>query len=102
MQKIDAHIHYYGDHPDCLQLLERLDIKLLNICFVQHSQDPWRSQADLYQKLAAQAPRRFAWCTSFDLPRFDDPNYVDKVIAGLQQDFAAGAIACKIWVSAPK
>jgi predicted TIM-barrel fold metal-dependent hydrolase len=97
MQKIDAHIHFYGDHPDCLQLLERLDVKLLNICVPTDNQGEWREQAEVYQKLAAAAPDRYAWCTGFDLPRFDDPDYVDKVIDGLKQDFAAGAIACKIW-----
>ena len=97
MKKIDAHIHYHGDHPDCLQRLDRLEIKLLNVCVAHDSEDQWRSQADFYQSLAVNAPRHFAWCTSIDLPRFNDPNYVDKVIAGLSQDFAAGAIACKIW-----
>jgi predicted TIM-barrel fold metal-dependent hydrolase len=97
MTKIDAHIHFYGDHPDCLELLERLDVKLLNICVAEDSQGQWRSQARMYQKLTAAQPDRFAWCTSFDLPRFDDPDYVDQVIAGLAQDIEAGAIACKVW-----
>jgi predicted TIM-barrel fold metal-dependent hydrolase len=97
MQRIDAHIHYYGDHPDCLQLLDRLDIKLLNVCVATDNQGQWRSQAEVYQELAATAPSRFAWCTGFDLPRFDDRDYVDQVIEGLKRDFAAGAIACKIW-----
>jgi predicted TIM-barrel fold metal-dependent hydrolase len=98
MEKIDAHIHFPGDHPDCLRLLDRLEVKVLNICFVhEDNQAAWRSQVEIYQRLAAQSPHRFAWCTSFDLPRFDDPDYIDKVIAGLEQDIKAGAIACKIW-----
>lgn len=97
MEKIDAHIHFYGDHPDCIQLLERLEVKLLNITFVHDDQDPWRRQAEGYGRLASQFPQRFAWCTSFDLPRFDDPDYVDKAIAGLKEDIKAGAVACKLW-----
>ena len=62
MEKIDAHIHFYGDHPDCVRLLERLKIKLLNITFVHDNQDPWRSQAEGYGRLAAQFPQRFACC----------------------------------------
>ena len=97
MKKIDAHIHFPGDHPDCLSMLERLNIKHLNICVVHDEADNWRSQADGYGGLASDQPDRFAWCTSIDLPRFDDAEYVERAIAGLEQDFAAGAIACKIW-----
>jgi len=32
--RIDAHIHYVGDHPDCISLLARLGLKLLNVCVV--------------------------------------------------------------------
>ena len=97
MPKIDAHLHFYGDHPACWRLMERLDLKHLNICVAEDSAGQWRDQADFYQNLTKDKPERFAWCTSFDLPRFDDAEYVDKVIEGLQQDIAAGAIACKIW-----
>lgn len=97
MQKIDAHIHYSGDHSDCYHLLERLDLKLINVCVAQDSAGAWRDQAEVYMDLQAAAPQHYAWCTSFDLPRFDDPDYVDRVIAGIEGDVAAGAIACKIW-----
>ena len=46
-------------------------------------------------------PDRFTWCTSFDLPRFDADfeasTYVQSVNNGIDRDFAAGAVACKIW-----
>jgi predicted TIM-barrel fold metal-dependent hydrolase len=94
---IDAHIHY-GDHdPALLALLAEFDLKLLNICVAQDAHGAWRTQANTYCALAQTHPRRFAWCTSFDLPRFDDTTYVEQVIAGLDRDFAAGAVACKIW-----
>lgn len=97
MQKIDAHIHFTGDHPDCLAVLKRMDIKLLNICVAHENGDGWRSQATHYSSLATDTPPHFGWCTSIDLPRFDDPDYVERVIVQLDQDFAAGAIACKLW-----
>jgi hypothetical protein len=68
MQKIDAHIHFVADHPDSVQLLADLDLKLLNIC-VAHDNAVWRrDEAEPYEKLARQHPDRFAWCTSFDVP----------------------------------
>jgi hypothetical protein len=94
---IDAHIHYGDDAPALLALLEQFDLKLLNICVAEDAHGHWRSQAETYRRLAQTYPQRFAWCTSFDLPRFDDPGYAEEVIAGLDADFAAGAIACKVW-----
>jgi predicted TIM-barrel fold metal-dependent hydrolase len=96
MTIIDAHIHYGDDHPDLLALLDEFDLKLLNIC-VAHTHDDWPNQARRYRMLAEQYPEYFAWCTTFDLPRFDDPDYVPNVIAQLDRDFASGAVACKIW-----
>ncbi len=96
MPKIDAHLHYHGDHADNIALLERMDIKLLNICVSQDTAGAWRTQADYYQNLQTRFPERFAWITSFDLPDFSD-DYADRVIEGLLKDFDAGAIACKVW-----
>jgi len=94
---IDAHIHYGDDAPELLALLEELDIALLNICFVNNPAINWRPQADNYLSLHRRYPQRFAWCTSFDLPRFDDVGYADRVIEGLSRDFSNGAVACKVW-----
>lgn len=98
MSIIDAHIHYGDDAPALLALLAEFDVKLLNISLAQDAHGAWRAEnSERYCALAQAHPQRFAWCTSFDLPRFGDPHYVDAVIAGLDADFAAGAVACKIW-----
>jgi len=94
MQKVDAHIHYNGDHPDCIRVLERLDLKLLNVCVAHDTSGQWRSRAKMYRQLSEEHPARYAWCTTFDPPAFDDPDYVDRVLDGLDRDFAVG---CKIW-----
>ena len=97
MQKIDVHIHIYGDHADNIGFLERLDLKHLNVCVVTVAGTAWRAGADVFRGLAERFPERYAWCTSFDLPDFDDSDYADRVISGLQEDIGAGAIACKAW-----
>jgi predicted TIM-barrel fold metal-dependent hydrolase len=106
MRKIDAHMHFGDLHADVAALLAEFDLKLLNICVADSalnqegrgtSGDGWRGQAELYRQLAQSSPDRYAWCTTFDLPRFDDPTYVGSVLAGLEQDFGDGAIACKVW-----
>lgn len=94
---IDAHIHYGDNAPELLDLLDKFNLQLLNICVAQDNHGAWRDQAETYARLAHEDPTHFAWCTSFDLPRFDDPHYIDSVLAGLDTDFANGAVACKIW-----
>jgi predicted TIM-barrel fold metal-dependent hydrolase len=97
MKRIDAHLHVAADTPESQTLMQRYDLKYMNICVAEDAHGAWRTQADAYAPLAKSQPDRFAWCTTFDLPRFDDPHYIEKVLQGLEQDFADGAIACKIW-----
>lgn len=102
MKAIDAHIHYGDDHPELLALLESLDLKLLNISFAKEPGRAWRQTAQRYRQLAADFPQRFGWVTSFDLPQpsaadFDPAQFVEDAVAGLAQDFAAGAVGCKVW-----
>ena len=108
MPKIDAHIHLIPDHPESIKLIEEFDLKLLNInvdytkkCFPTEGkwwrEHVWRDHAKYYRELMQKFPERFSWCTTFDLPDFGNPKYIDHVIQGLEQDFADGAIACKVW-----
>jgi predicted TIM-barrel fold metal-dependent hydrolase len=95
MPRVDAHIHVNGDHADFLALLERLDVKLFNVC-VAHGGDDWRTWAAACQALTRRHPERYAWCTTFDLPDFT-PDYAERAIAALEADLRSGAIACKVW-----
>ncbi|MCG3149130.1 MAG: hypothetical protein PCFJNLEI_02589 [Verrucomicrobiae bacterium] len=97
MQIIDAHIHFIGNHPDSLALLEELDVKLLNVCAALGGADWRKLMWHDYRALAREQPARFAWCTAFDLPDFQEAGYADRVLRGLEQDFADGAVACKVW-----
>jgi predicted TIM-barrel fold metal-dependent hydrolase len=95
MRIIDAHLHYLANDPETLPVPDQLDLKFLNVCVAVGD---WpKDQASLYRKLAAERPARYAWCTSFDLPGTNDPAYADRCIARLDEDFADGAVGCKIW-----
>jgi predicted TIM-barrel fold metal-dependent hydrolase len=101
---LDAHVHYVGDHPDALALLGELDLKLLNVCVAHSPCVAWRGDAELFGRLAQQYPERYAWCTTFDPPDdtalagpVEGQHYVDRVVAGLVEDFASGAVAGKFW-----
>ncbi len=102
MNIIDAHSHIAVDDEEGIRFLRESNIRLLNISIGMSADGSWRSSpefwgADHYQDLAAKHPGQFAWCTSFDPPVADDAHYADRVIAGLDADFARGAVACKIW-----
>ena len=85
--RIDAHIHYFGDHPDSIAMLERLDLQLLNICVAHGPAGDWRTrEAEVYRELADTHPTRYAWCTTFDLPDFKEADYAE----GVRQARAAG------------
>lgn len=97
MPRIDAHAHICSDHPAVLDLLARLDLTCFNICVASEGND-WRGrQRDAYCDLARRHGERYRWITSFDLPDVNDPDYVDRVIADIDRDFADGAIAVKAW-----
>lgn len=98
MPLYDAHIHFNANIPAALEILEKRDLKLLNICVATDNQGKWGTQRECWGKLARENPKRFAWITSFDLPRFDDPHYAEAAVAGVQRDLReGGAIGVKIW-----
>lgn len=97
MYKIDAHIHFVGDHADCIALFERLELKLLNVCVASSGHGGWRAVARVFKSLADAYPERYAWCTTVDPPDPADPEYAERAIASLEKDFQAGAVACKFW-----
>jgi hypothetical protein len=105
MDRVDAHIHLYGDDPETVALLAEAGIKALNICVASGD---WRESVQPgFRTLAQKHPERYAWCTSFDLPAGDgavgvedhavDSDYAEAVIAGLGDDIAGGAVAVKAW-----
>ena len=96
MKTIDAHIHFYGDHPDCIRPLKEMDLMLLNVCVASTGGD-WHDQREGFRRLAQEHPQRYAWCTSFDPPDFAASDYAERVIEQLRRDFDSGAVACKFW-----
>lgn len=100
--RIDAHLHLSCDGDVGLQLLADLDLKLLNISVPTPDRAGWRARTAVFHQLADQHPERFAWVAGFDLPTWDEdgqlePGYVERTIAELQRDLAAGAVGVKIW-----
>jgi len=96
---IDAHAHVDGDHEESAAAFEAMGARLLNVALAWDETDRWKESSDAYRRLAEKWPRVYGWCTSFDLPKFGDPGWADRVVSGLGEDFRNGAVACKVWRS---
>jgi predicted TIM-barrel fold metal-dependent hydrolase len=94
--KIDAHSHIFEDSPRVNDLLRRINVRTINVCnngTDEHLEKMHAIAFDLYAKY----PTLFAFESTFDLRRRDEPAYAADVIAFLDRTFAKGAVGVKIW-----
>jgi len=94
---IDVHAHVFAAEP-FVGLLEKLNLHILDILVVD---DNSHRDLDTQRRQAlnvVHASHGYAvLCTSFDPYSFNQPGYADNVTRGLNDDFAKGAIAVKLW-----
>lgn len=97
---IDAHIHIYEDDPAFAGLMQRLNLRILDILVID-DRDPYAKalepqRADVL-KVVHGAGGRAALCTTFSPYEFEEPGFAQRTIRQLDADFKAGAIAVKIY-----
>ncbi len=97
---IDAHAHIYKNDPAFKALLDRLNLRILNICVVD-DRDPYyrslKSQRDDLLKVRSTTGGRAVLCTTFSPYDFESAGFADRTDRELGQDFDGGAIAVKIY-----
>lgn len=97
---IDAHVHVYQDSPAFADLMRRLNLRALNIC-VMDDRDPFfkglEPQRGDVLKVRRSTTGRAAFCTTFSPYDFAKPGFARAAIRQLDEDFAAGAVAVKIY-----
>jgi predicted TIM-barrel fold metal-dependent hydrolase len=99
MDPIDAHIHLFKVDPAIYAVMKQLHLHVIDICV-----------ADRYSilgPLPEEIKRGFAFvngsqghaslCTTFDPFKYGQPDFAQNAIKRLNEDFARGAIAVKIW-----
>ena len=114
VRPIDVHVHAFSrDDPAFARLLKELDLHVVNILVVSDEQGLWQEFAtgpyveryshglDPLRADALAVDRESGGhavlCTTFDPYQFADSKFAERAIAQLNQDFAAGAVAVKIW-----
>jgi len=97
---IDVHVHLYQDDPAFADLIERLNLRVLDICVID-DRDPFfkglePQRGDVLKAVHATG-NRAALCTTFSPYDFEEPGFSRRAIRQIDADFAAGAIAVKIY-----
>jgi len=100
MNPIDAHVHVFKDDPAFGDLLKRLELRVLNICaiddrdpFYKDLEPQWGPALKLFRSTSGHA----ALCTTISPYDFQELGFSQRVISQLDKDFAAGAIAVKLY-----
>ncbi len=100
LDPIDAHTHISQTGPAFVSMLERLHLHVLDILYVDDT-DPYRTSTEPQKqdalKFMASVPGHAQLCTTFDPFQFNKANFPRDAIEALNQDFAHGAVAAKIW-----
>jgi predicted TIM-barrel fold metal-dependent hydrolase len=95
-RKIDVHAHIYEDLPVVNTMLQRLNLRIINIS------NPGTDRfLDFMHRFNAELVKRhpdiFSFASTFDLTTRDQPNYGARVAKALDETFAQGAVMVKIW-----
>ena len=97
---IDAHAHLYKDDPAFSALMQRLNLRILDICVID-DRDPYykglEPQRSDVLKVVHSTGGRAVLCTTFSPYAFEEPGFAQRTIRQLDADFANGAIAVKIY-----
>ncbi len=100
LHPIDAHAHVLQSDPALTRMLERWNLHIVDILVV-NDKDPARGSLDRLRAAALafirSAHGHASLCTTFDPFRISQPDFLKTTIDQLNQDFASGAIAVKVW-----
>jgi len=100
LEPIDTHTHVAEGGPSFYAMLDHLHMHIIDILVVD-PHDSYRKSLQPQLQDALQVVRdskgHAALCTSFDPYQFEQPDFPESAIKGLNRDFADGAVAVKIW-----
>ncbi len=94
--KIDVHSHNFEDMPQLDEMLRRTNTQAVNVS-VPGTTPHLETMHRVASELARNHPGLHHFTSTFDLRRRDEPAWADEVIRALDETFASGAVAVKIW-----
>ena len=97
VEKIDVHMHLYGEMPQFAARAEADGFRVLTINVNYRDFPPIAVQQRDAAALARAWPERIAFAATFDAAGSDRPGWLAGVERGLDAAFADGAVAVKFW-----
>lgn len=97
---IDVHVHVFKTDPAFQKMLERLNLKLLDILVMDDTlsyRKQLQPQIDDALALVRSSRGHVALCTTFDPYKFDSASFSADAIKQIDRDFTQGAVGVKIW-----
>ena len=92
---IDAHVHLYKDDPAFDALMQRLKLRILDICVID-DRDPYykglEPQRSDVVKIVHHVGGRAVLCTTFSPYEFEEPGFAQRTIRQLDADFVKGLL----------
>lgn len=96
-KKFDIHTHISSDALYLKEVMNEWNLKMFTICNEGLKTDRLRFQKMAAIEISKKLPRYYGWCTTFDLNGIEKPDWADRVIKELKNDFQQGALAVKVW-----
>ncbi len=101
MPKIDVHAHVspegVASEKVFIDLLRKHNLKWLDICVVGTDWGKLQKKIAVAESLHKRYPRQIAWATSFNLENWGRADWQKTALATIEQGFARGAVAVKVW-----
>ncbi len=95
--KIDVHVHLHGDLPEFLARARADNVRLLTINVDYADFPAIAEQQRTAIALVHDNPDLIAFAATFPVTGFDQPGFADASLRRLDDAFAHGAIAVKVW-----
>jgi predicted TIM-barrel fold metal-dependent hydrolase len=101
LEPIDTHTHIYKSDPRFFAMLYRLHLHTLDIVDVSDNtslerKDLVKENNDVFE-VSRESKGHVSVCTTFDPYQINQPNFAEAAIRQLNESFARGAIAVKVW-----
>jgi predicted TIM-barrel fold metal-dependent hydrolase len=99
MNPIDAHAHLFKDDPALYAVMERLHLHLLDVCVANRNGILGALPLEISRALSfvRGSDGHASLCTTFDPFKYGRPDFVQNAIMQINENFAEGAVAVKIW-----
>jgi predicted TIM-barrel fold metal-dependent hydrolase len=98
--RIDTHNHIHRSAPGIIEAMQKTGWRGLSICDSREVGDQVSVLPEMIAgtiKFHRESNGRWAWATTFDARKFEEPGFAERVIADLKRNFAEEAIAVKVW-----